>query len=150
MDVRTLRRREADGKLSGKEAAALAAVARCDVGWLLTSHGRPPGQAKTALAGRQDKLTVIREREGRDSYSGVRGGEDTRSEPSESLSPQQIADEVSEVLAPLILQLAEKGPLVAARWLLTAAAEANDQSVSDVRSLIDLARDFLWRAERVG
>jgi len=67
---------------------------------------------------------------------------------SPSLTGDQIAKEVAEVLAPLVEQLAAKGESVVARWLLAVAGEANDQSVDNVRPLIDLARLFLWRAEQ--
>lgn len=43
MDVRTLRRREADGELGAEDAARLAALGRCDVEWLLTGQGGGPG-----------------------------------------------------------------------------------------------------------
>jgi len=50
IDPRTLRRREADGQLSGEDAAKLAAIARCDVDWLLTGKGSPPGTISDASA----------------------------------------------------------------------------------------------------
>jgi len=80
------------------------------------------------------------------------GGRAARSTPSnqaEMLGAEEIAEEVGEVLEPLIKLLAGKGGTIAARWLLAVAAEANDQGVTDVRPLIDLARELLWRAERV-
>jgi len=43
MDVRTLRRREADGRISGDDAARLAQLAHCDADWILTGKGRRPG-----------------------------------------------------------------------------------------------------------
>lgn len=45
MDVRTLRRREADGDLNPDLATRLTALAHCDLAWLLTGQGSPPGQA---------------------------------------------------------------------------------------------------------
>jgi len=79
---------------------------------------------------------------------GARVSEPASSPSAEQpLSAEQIADEVGAVLEPLVEQLAAKGESVVARWLLAVAGEANDQSVDNVRPLIDLAREFLWRAE---
>lgn len=48
MDDRTLRRREADGELSGDEVKLLAELAQCDTDWILKGQGSPPGKATKA------------------------------------------------------------------------------------------------------
>lgn len=85
-----------------------------------------------------------------DSYLSARDPESTDSGPgTRQLTEEEIAAEVAKVMTPLVEALAKKGEFVVARWLLTVAGEANDQSVDNVRPLIDLARDFLWRADHV-
>lgn len=79
-------------------------------------------------------------------YHGGPGGE--AGESPDALSPQEIADRVAAVLAPLIDRLAEKRHgVVAAQWLLLVASEAQKQGLEDVRPIIDLARELMWRAE---
>lgn len=132
--------------LSSDNALKLAAVAGCDVDWILSGRGRPPKVAAEPASRPQGRPAAGQGTPGAESPPGARGGRSTASGPAAPLSPDEIAEEVSNVLAPLIEQLANKGPHVAANWLLVAAAEASHQTVPDVKPLIDLARDFLWRA----
>lgn len=129
------------------DAAPRLGIVGLSTDWLMRGVGEAPRRGgKTPPGLPQAERPAVRERAGRESYPGGQRGEAASSEP---LSPEQIADEVGEVLEPLVQQLAAKGESVVARWLLAVAGEANDQSVDNVRPLIDLARDFLWRAERV-
>jgi len=115
-----------------------AQAAGLTAGWM--REGTPPAPTVKRAAG---EGTTTREQ-----HNGARVRDDSSSESFETLSPDQIADEVGDVIEPLVQQLATKGGAVVARWLLTVAGEANDQGVENVKPLIDLAREFLYRAER--
>jgi len=111
--------------------------------WEWIRHGTPP--EPPWVGERHTKPAPRSVRDG--APSGASALATGSSAPPDPLTGDQIATSVAARLAPLIEQLAAKGELVVARWLLSVAAEASDQGVADVKRIIDLARDYLRHAE---
>lgn len=149
--VKTWHKRDSvskDGEEAIVAAAARMGLEGVSVAWLRKGTGPTPQRVAQGTIVVRPRLPprIVRE-PGLVPSSDVTQAH-AASAMAEPLSADEIAEEVARVLEPLVDELAKKGSIVVARWLLTLAGEANDQGVTDVKSIIDLARHFLYRAER--